>query len=276
MDMKKLGLAVAAALLLSGAAQAAPILWISDDNGNLATVDVATNTSVLIGNSGVDLTDIAFDAGGNLFGVAFTGSNSTLYRVNTATAALTSIGLLGVNGMNALVFGSDGTLYGASNATNQLYRIDPNTAASVALGGVGQSAGDLAFVGSQLYLSANNPVAAGDILRTIDFGPPATGSTVGAFGVEDMFGLARAENGILYGVARNRIYTIDTATGAATLAVTYNYLGRGDAYGSSFFLEAVSGVVPEPSSWAMMIVGFGAAGAMIRRSRRKSAVPAIA
>jgi hypothetical protein len=33
----------------------------------------------------------------------------------------------------------------------------------------------------------------------------------------------------------------------------------------------VSGVVPEPATWALMILGFGAAGAMLRRSRRMRA-----
>lgn len=37
------------------------------------------------------------------------------------------------------------------------------------------------------------------------------------------------------------------------------------------FAEAVGGV-PEPATWAMMILGFGAAGSLIRRQRRGSAL----
>lgn len=36
-------------------------------------------------------------------------------------------------------------------------------------------------------------------------------------------------------------------------------------YGTSLMFETFMEAVPEPSTWAMMIVGFGAAGSMIRR-----------
>lgn len=36
----------------------------------------------------------------------------------------------------------------------------------------------------------------------------------------------------------------------------------------AFEIDNISGGVPEPMSWALMIVGFGAAGAMLRRKRR--------
>lgn len=37
------------------------------------------------------------------------------------------------------------------------------------------------------------------------------------------------------------------------------------------YVRISSGAVPEPSAWAVMILGFGAAGAMIRRARRNPA-----
>jgi hypothetical protein len=39
-------------------------------------------------------------------------------------------------------------------------------------------------------------------------------------------------------------------------------------------ISMVTSAVPEPSTWAMMIVGFGAAGAMVRSSRRRGALAA--
>ncbi len=45
--------------------------------------------------------------------------------------------------------------------------------------------------------------------------------------------------------------------------------------GSSAVLYQTGGVVPEPATWAMMIIGFGAAGSMLRSNRRKMALAAI-
>ncbi len=62
--------------------------------------------------------------------------------------------------------------------------------------------------------------------------------------------------------------TTATATGASTL-LAFNF--RNDP---SFFtldnvsVTAVNGAVPEPATWAMMLIGFGAIGASMRRRRR--------
>ncbi len=45
--------------------------------------------------------------------------------------------------------------------------------------------------------------------------------------------------------------------------------------GSSAVLYQTGGAVPEPATWAMMIVGFGAAGSMLRSNRRKMAFAAV-
>jgi hypothetical protein len=36
---------------------------------------------------------------------------------------------------------------------------------------------------------------------------------------------------------------------------------------NAFEFDGLAGVVPEPGTWALMIMGFGGAGAMIRRRR---------
>jgi hypothetical protein len=56
-------------------------------------------------------------------------------------------------------------------------------------------------------------------------------------------------------------YTLTTAGGAAPL-------------GSSLNTISVHAVIPEPTTWALMILGFGSAGAMLRSRRR--AVAAVA
>lgn len=45
---------------------------------------------------------------------------------------------------------------------------------------------------------------------------------------------------------------------------------------SNFSVTAVTGAVPEPGTWAMMLLGFGAIGASMRRRRRVSAIAQIA
>ena len=56
--------------------------------------------------------------------------------------------------------------------------------------------------------------------------------------------------------------------GPKALAFTFR-----DARPTRFFLDAVSltGQVPEPASWAMLVTGFGLAGALARRRRSRSA-----
>lgn len=76
MSLARFGRSAIAALALGCAAlsaHAAPILWLSTGNPDtLATVDVATGTTSVIGSTGrVFLTDIAFDPTGNLFGISF-------------------------------------------------------------------------------------------------------------------------------------------------------------------------------------------------------------
>ena len=45
---------------------------------------------------------------------------------------------------------------------------------------------------------------------------------------------------------------------------------------NSFEFDKLAGGVPEPTSWALMILGFGGAGAVLRGQRRRQAVAATA
>ena len=56
-------------------------------------------------------------------------------------------------------------------------------------------------------------------------------------------------------------------------------IGGGNASYSGVitFMPTATGAVPEPATWALMIVGFGGAGAMLRRtSRARTALPTAA
>lgn len=256
-------LSIGFALSTSQMCFAGPIIWVNDSRGGLGKVDVATGTVTMVGNSGLTLTDIAFDPSGNLYGLSFT----TLYQVNTTNAALTTIGGHGINGGNALTFGSDGTLY-AAGASPNLYTLNTgNGAGTPFANSMGtNSAGDLAFNGGQLYLAGTN-----NQLVRLDLSNAGQGTNVGAFGVSSVFGLATASsNGVLYAIAGTNIYTVNKTTGAATFLSDYSGQGLLDAYGAAFFDEARD--VPEPAS--MTILGIGLAGFAAYRSRRKDAVAA--
>jgi hypothetical protein len=52
-----------------------------------------------------------------------------------------------------------------------------------------------------------------------------------------------------------------------TLSVTYTSRGQGSFGGNLSFAPTIS-AIPEPSTWAMMILGFGAVGVALRRRRK--------
>jgi hypothetical protein len=265
MRMKINLIAMVSVFILSvGGVQAAPIMWVDDASGNLGTVDVATGNVTLIGNTGIVLTDIAFDPSGNLFGISFTN----LYKINSTTAATTLVGPHGVPGGNALVFGSDGTLFSAGFSSTSLFRINPATGATTNLGNVGfASGGDLAFNGGNFFLSSST-----NQLIQIDLSNPSSSHAVGPFGISSVFGLASGEDGVLYGVAGTQIFPVNPATGAGSSPVNFAGHGLGSANGESFFLEATPGggtvgAVPEP---ATLVLGTGLAGIIAARQLKKA------
>ena len=233
-------LSVASALVSAG-----PILWVSDQNARLGTIDVATGAVLTNVNMGITMTDIAFDPNGNLYGISF----NSLYSIDKTTGLTSFIGAHGINGGNALVFSASGTLYGAG-ANQTLYTLNTSTGAATALAGStgGNSSGDLAFNGGELYLSTTS-----NTLRNIEFAPPPVTSTlVGGLGVSNMFGLATAGDGVLYGVAGLGVYSVNTTTGAATFLNSYGAQGLSVAFGSAFFEEAGADPIPEPGTLLLL------------------------
>src|SRR5262249_26376120 len=112
---------------------------------------------------------------------------------------------------------------------------NPATGTAAILGDLGfNSSGDLAFVGGQLYLSATN-----NHLIRINLAGVVSGTDVGPFGFNSVFGLATADNGVLYGVAGVQAFSVNPGTGDGTLAATFGGHGLSQVYGSSFITEAL-------------------------------------
>ena len=56
--------------------------------------------------------------------------------------------------------------------------------------------------------------------------------------------------------------------------LTFKAVGADDSLGGYVDNITISSAVPEPATWAMMIIGFGAAGSMVRTARRQNAFSA--
>ena len=256
--------------LVVGPAANASTMWIDDTSGRIGLVDTTTGAVTHVSNTGQILTDIGF-VGSQMYGTTY-NSLFAINNINTsATSAFIGNYSVGGGGMNALVGNGTGLL-AASNATTTVYSIaNPSTSAATTnfkTGLPGASAGDLAFgPGGTLYESAINSRNGNDQLVNV-----TTGQVIGFFTINGnqqdlVFGLA-FDGTTMFAVQGTEIYTVNLATAALTNGVNYAGHGLGDANGQAFLAENVGGV-PEPSTWAMMLLGFAGLGFAFRQSRRK-------
>jgi hypothetical protein len=276
--LSRLPFLAAGVLCFSTAARADVSIWIDDSSGKIGLFDITTDTLTNVHSTGLgnNLTDIGF-VGTTLYGTTYTG----LYSINTSTGAATSRGSynVGGGGMNGLVGNSAGTgLLGASGTTNSVYNINPaspgaSTTFATNLPGSG-SAGDLAYAGSTLYESTTDQFGNDELVNV------NTKAVVGLFKVNgtgpalsDVLGLA--DNGTtMYAVDGTSVYTVNLSNGALTFDANYGSLdggALGAAYGAAFVNESVS-AVPEPSTWAMLIIGFATVGFGAYRRTTKPAI----
>lgn len=183
------------------------VIWISDGNGNIGTINPKTFKVTYLGNCGLAVTDIAFHPGNHkLYAITF----SALYSIDTGTARATYIGSLNPADMNALLIDKSGEAFSAGYQTPGLYSINLKTGAATLIGKSGStlSAGDFAFYNGALVLATES-----ETLVKIN---PKTGKQSGSrqIGIANLFGLASTSPGTLYGFANTSLYQLFPNAGA--------------------------------------------------------------
>jgi hypothetical protein len=263
---------LAAAILLGGvgAAQAGSIL-VGDASGTIYNVDVTTRVATAFVTPTVKMRDIAY-VNNTLYGV----DKDNLYTI-TGNGVPNTVGALGAGsvssstGMNALFY--DGTnLFGMSNGTTDIYKINTGTGAATSAGITGfTSEGDIEEVpgdANNLFATTNNTDTTSNPNGWSDFtkvGKAGGGNVVGSTGVADVWGLAYSM-GTLYGAAGSNLYTINTGTGAATL------LGQILIGGNTPIQVAYGATRPVPLPAAVWLFGSAMLGMLgIGRLGRKTA-----
>jgi hypothetical protein len=246
----KMLIAIAFAVLFAAQAKADDLAYVGQINDDFGTLDLTTGSFTLLGNSGQTLAGMAV-ADGTLFASDYHDASGTLFSVNPANGALTTIGNSSVDIDD---FGSTTSGLYAVGTNLDLYSINPTTGAATLIGSTG-----LSGFGSWRSLSTNSSTlyfANGTDLYTLN---TSTGlaTLVGPLGDDNEIGAMVFEDGTLYGGANEpgvTVDTIDPTTGAATTGP-----GVSSSFTSYFYAIAPypipGAAVPEPSSLAMLACG---------------------
>jgi outer membrane protein assembly factor BamB len=245
--------------LLTGSVADAGDIFVTRVFSEFGTVDSNTGTYTHLGTTSVQINAMTFAPNGTLYGL---GSDNTLYTVNTATGALTSVGSTGAFFTPiALAARSDGTLF-AEDPFGSLYRLNATNGAATSVGSdslIFVANGGLAFgPGNVLYADVSNTLykvnqdtGAGTLV-----GPSGLSFTSGLFFADDQLDVFQFFGGL---------YTIDPETGAATPTGVTVTGGFGPVQ------AAVAAPVPEPSSLILFTIAavIIPGGAWIHRRTRR-------
>lgn len=259
--MKQLLSGTAVLLAMAMPASAASVLVGSSD-GTIAEVDTSNGAVSNSFDTGTqNWFDIAVDNDGNAFGVDL---GSTTWSIDLGTQSATSLGATGAF-INGLAFGAGNTLYGSGD--NNLYTIDTVSGGATVVGtGVGGnffSSGDIAFAGGSFFGTSSNSCGGigGDCLWSID-ATSGVGTAIGDIGVSSVFGLALT-GGTLFGLSSDdNIYTINTSTGAGTLATGFTLSGA-----TNGAAVPPSAVIPVPAALPLLATALFGLGWVGRRRR---------
>lgn len=192
-------------------------------------------------------------------GISSTAAQATTLQQCTSGASCVS-GTTNVNlgdfDNSALVTGTVGSAGPTVNFTSTNGLLDTNSGAATIFRSDGQDLTQLTFT----LLSGSFTSAEFNLLQgsdsTISITLTAVGGTTSTFDVVNPTG--------------SNVFDIIAPSGEAYTSASFSTTGGGFETFKQLRLVLSPGIsVPEPATWAMMLLGFGAAGTAIRRSRRK-------
>ncbi len=281
--MKLRLIALAAGVLITAStAQAATIFGV-DENNNLVTFDSSNPSSFSSSTkiTGLENSIQAIDfrpLNGSLYGL---GADKVLYTINTSTGAATAVGTaLAIMGTEfAFDFNPTIDRLRIVSNTNENYVVDPNT-------------GLLAMTATSVFYAAGD-VNAG--LNADITGGAYTSSTFGAAGTStQLYGIDTARDTLVRQANNTGVLNTVGATGVDLGSRTSFDIAGSDAFafnGSTLYRvdlnsgalstvgntsRALFGIaispVPEPATWAMMLVGFGMVAGAARYRRKITAI----
>lgn len=273
----RMATAIAALLCAAAASTSASAVTVYGNSASFGSNPI----HVINGMTGVESQRFVGNPGGNGRGVVVVGStiyytvvgDSKIYKMDRTTGV--TFGSIQTTNASMSTLAWDGSHFWTADysGTNHAFRIDPTTGLNVkdiALTGATGNMDGLEWFNGKLIGNRCDACGTYDIwdldgnVLTAGFitvGGSATGIAYDGtdFLVSNVFG--------------SSIGVYDFTTGL--LKSTLNLTGSG-----SFLIEDLSvdyaarpdtGGIPEPATWALMIMGFGAVGLTLRRSRRASA-----
>ncbi|WP_394763859.1 DUF4394 domain-containing protein [Phenylobacterium sp.] len=264
-----------AMIMLAGAssAMASNTLYaINDSSNSLVTINPEAATITVIGSLGAtgDFGDLTYDSNHGVAYWAAGRGNNNLYTVNLTTGAATLVGSHGVDDLFGLAYdtGND-TLYGV-NTSGDFYSLNTATGAATQIGSNnGVYPGGLAYVAATDTLFET--LAGGGNFYTINL----------ANGAATLFSSNATvlnDNGVTWDASRGKFFTDDWSSSIYSFDANGQnatfVMNTSGAYDGIISVGPTGGAVPEPATWAMMLVGFGGLGAMLRRRRTQGALAA--